>query len=130
MKTPRGSLSLLLLLFLSVPLLLHPDLAHADTWETKYEQTLNRKYTDEERGLIGFRIEEDGIYVDVNNKMCSCSYMFVAMEWAKRYYQERQKHLSGDLSEDRAAHGSVTAYVVKNGEIMTDSSYDEVEGYH
>jgi hypothetical protein len=129
MISPRGSLPLLLL-FLIVPLLIYPPLAHAEAWELKYEQTLNKKYVDEERGLIGFRIQGEGIYVDVNSKMCSCSYMFVAMEWAKRYYQERQKHLGGDFPEDQTTQRSVTAYVVKNDEIVTDSSYDAEQGYH
>ena len=130
MGSPRGSLPRLLFLFLILPHLLYTSRARAETWELKYEQTLNRKYVDEEKGLIGFRVEGDGIYVDVSSKMCSCSYMFVAMEWAKRYYQERQKHLGGDISEVPTARGSVTAYVVKNGEVLTDTSYDAVQGYH
>jgi hypothetical protein len=130
MKSPREFLSLPLLLFLLAPLLMFPLLAQADNWESKYEQTLNRRYVDEKKGLVGFRIEGDGIYVDVNNEMCSCSYMFIAMEWARRYYQERQKHLGVDLPEEHTDYGAVTAYVVKNGEVVTDSSYDAVLGYH
>jgi len=132
MRCMRGP-SRILLLFIVVTLLSLPSLSRGDEgastirdWEVKYQRTLNRKYVDEEKGVVGFRIEEDSIYVMVNDEMCSCSFMFLAMEWAKKYYQERQKQ----AKDAAAAQSAVSAYVVLGGEIMNDVTYDEEHGYH
>jgi hypothetical protein len=113
--------AMLIVLLCSAAPFLSPTILQADAdtaahseWVEKYQEKLNRKYTDEEKGIVGFEIDGDVIYVSVNEEVCSCSFLSLAMQWAKRFYEDREKHAAGE----------VLARIVRDGATLTEIGYD------
>jgi hypothetical protein len=96
------------------------DTGERAAWLVKYEKTLNRRFADEDKGIVAFSLNSDAIYVTVNHELCSCSFLSVTMQWAKRFYTQRRRY----------EQGPVTAYLVRDGEIMREIRYDDELGYH
>jgi hypothetical protein len=92
----------------------------SSSWILEYEGKLNERYVDAEKGLVSFKVEGSSIFVTVDPETCDCSYLNIAMKWARHFSKEKAKHMDS----------FVASYIVLDGEIMTTVNYSQEKGYH